>query len=134
MIAESWLSQNWILWLVVGLHLAWGFIALFDPEMGMTQSTIAQLQRMLGLPLWAVGLVFIGAAAISLWGLLAPHRRADMRVLLLLPQQMVMVFILAGLIDHLFTPSPARPNYIGLVNSGLITAFHTAGIFSHARR
>ena len=89
-----YLERKWIIWWAVIVHFVWGILLLVDVSpLGIT--AIHEF-ALLGLPRYVISALFIVAAAMSTWGLVHKPKSDIIRILYLLPQQMLLVISAVG--------------------------------------
>lgn len=120
----------------VGLHLCWAIIILFD-ESAVNATAVNALFRYIDPPRLLAGSV-AAAAFLALYAMLAP---GTWTLLLLLPQQVLLMMSAAGAVEAIwasqFADGAIRPHgFIAAdqIYSIIVAIGHTAAIIMQARR
>lgn len=94
------MRRQWIIWYAIGMHLLWALMLAIEPRT-VTSINISHLGQWL--PRWAMVILFAGVAVLSVYGLLTFHKRSTRSIILLLPQQFLLLmsagYVIEGIIN-----------------------------------
>lgn len=86
------MRTKWIIWVAIILHYLWGILLVIDPFRSASMATnISGVDRWLPFEGLAVGLLFIVVATMALYGMWTFSRFNIKSMLLMLPQQLLMI-------------------------------------------
>jgi hypothetical protein len=131
-----------MIWYAVILHLVWGIVGITNLSTPLFTTTFYGLLQLTGSSQLETSLILIGASVSSTLSLLKFRDRRDLGLLLVLPQQFLLLVSMGGAIQAVilskFADGTIRPSAFILIDQFpaiLVACLHSLAIFEmYSRR